>query len=740
MNNLKDFKKKIAELRKVLKPEISENIQKAISLISNENPFKLLNAFALKNFYNNLEIYSENLQSLEHTSQEQFVEYVQSIITGLDTFSYDKNLTEDNYNKIFNLTKEVFDKIFLYFQTELIELQKSKLKQKIRVESIRRYLFVRGDSIFEHHIELIKILFQDHNPFFNKHFNLNIDQILEIFIIIGLQIQENIQNNMVFFSKLKLYQTKISSILQIELKDFKLNSEEITKKYQEIIAEAEKDLEFEESFQKFSEMPFKISPNQKIPVEILELLSANMGENEDFVTFKKSPAFPTNNTIITQRPLIKHNGEYYCFTPRLLIENIRVILEKWIIDKDEHYYRKSFIKKRGKILEIYALKLFKKILPRSEIYHDLFYEIVENGETKRAQTDGLVIYDNNLFIIEAKSNLLPTSARRGSIKSIDDSISEIIDNAYHQAKRTKKFIIESENPKFEHENGDEAITLYNTDKFENIFLINVTLEFLGPLSTQLNLIRSIDFIDGKEWLWSVFINDLKIISDLIESPSFFLLYLKRRLEINKYTQFFTSDEMDYFIYFLERGLYFKDDEILQADVVIPYKLTEKLNRYYDFVAGRITKAEKPTFNTSYEIKKIIKKIESLDKDGCIHVSTFLISLSGKDHKVIIDRMNEMITKTLNDNKDHDFSLIFNDVKTGITFFICSKRNFKSNLKMEGYKNIKMYQAKAQEWIIIFIDVDNSGSYSINFKIFKQNWSFNPKMEKILKDLNLNKIE
>lgn len=204
MKNPQDFKKKISELKKLLKPEIGENIQKIISLISNENPFKLLMAFALKNFYNNLEIYSENLQSLEHTSQEHFVEYIQSIVTGLDTFSYDKNLTEENYNKIFNLTKDVFDKIILYFQTEFMELQKSKLKQKIRVESIRRYLFVRGDSIFEHHIELIKILFQDHNPFFKKHYNLNIDQILEIFIIIGLQIQENIQNNMVFFSKLKL--------------------------------------------------------------------------------------------------------------------------------------------------------------------------------------------------------------------------------------------------------------------------------------------------------------------------------------------------------------------------------------------------------------------------------------------------------------------------------------------------------------------------------------------------------
>ncbi len=522
--------------------------------------------------------------------------------------------------------------------------------------------------------------------------------------------------------------------------ELKLNSEEITKRYQEIINEAGEDLEFENTFQKFSENPFEISLNPKIPIEILDLLSANIGENKAFVTFNKTPAFPTNNTIITERTLIKHNGKYYCFIPRLLFENIRVILEKWIIKKDNHYYSKSFIKKRGKILELYALELFKNILPNSEIYHDLFYTIVENGETKRPETDGLVIYDENLFIIEAKSNLLPISARRGSIKSIEGSISDIIDNSYHQALRTKKFIIESKSPKFEYENGDEAITLSNIDKFKNIFLINVTLEFLGPLSTQLNLIRSIDYIDGKEWLWSIFINDLKIISDLIESPSFFLLYIKRRLEANNYPQFITSDEMDYFMYFLENGLYFKDDEILKRDIVIPYKLTEKLNRYYDYIAGRLEEADKPVFNASNEIKELIKKVENLDTVGCIHVSTLLLSLNGKSHKVIIDRMNEMIIATLSDGRDHEFFLYFKVLHTGIIFFICSNRSFKSNLKIEGYKNIKMYQIKARELIILFIDANSSGFYSINFKIYRQNWKFNPRMEKILKDLNMNKIE
>jgi len=80
------------------------------------------------------------------------------------------------------------------------------------------------------------------------------------------------------------------------------------------------------------------------------------------------------------------------------------------------------------------------------------------------------------------------------------------------------------------------------------------------------------------------------------------------------------------------------------------------------------------------------------------------------------------------------------INTGITFFICSKRSFRSNLRMEGYRKIKMYQNKAQEWVIIFIDIDSDGPYSMDFKIFKENWKFNPKMEKILKNLNMNKIE
>jgi len=50
------------------------------------------------------------------------------------------------------------------------------------------------------------------------------------------------------------------------------------------------------------------------------------------------------------------------------------------------------------------------------------------------------------------------------------------------------------------------------------------------------------------------------------------------------------------------------------------------------------------------------------------------------------------------------------------------------------------RSNQREWIILFIDVDSSCSYSLNFKIFKQNWKFNPKMEKILKDLNINKLE
>lgn len=61
--------------------------------------------------------------------------------------------------------------------------------------------------------------------------------------------------------------------------------------------------------------------------------------------------------------------------------------------------------------------------------------------------------------------------------------------------------------------------------------------------------------DVSPWPWCVGVTDLRVISEIIDSPSEFLLYLERRSQSHNEKALFAHDELDYFIWFLQTGLY-----------------------------------------------------------------------------------------------------------------------------------------------------------------------------------------
>ena len=78
--------------------------------------------------------------------------------------------------------------------------------------------------------------------------------------------------------------------------------------------------------------------------------------------------------------------------------------------------------------------------------------------------------------------------------------------------------MESTNAKFEYENKKTAIIfdkeLKNTIK--HIFLVTTSIENLGFISTQLENLKKLGILEGDDWPWSVYINDLRIISEINE--------------------------------------------------------------------------------------------------------------------------------------------------------------------------------------------------------------------------------
>jgi len=722
---------------------INELTKKLIYLLKNNDPMQILMKISMLEVFLKSKRYSQNQNNKNLNAIQtvgQFIEFCQSIILGINYFIIKGILKEETFKEIYDLIKEIYKQVDIYSKLEYTTSLKNKnytkkYQQEVQSELFSRLLYVRGDSIHEHSIELMQRLFQPHDNFLLKKIGLISNQILEKILEIGNQVTQNIINNSIIYGKIFELRPLISEFLNKDEFYFISKFDEI----KELLINKNQDLK--ELLNKFSKNPFLIEPKDNIQKTLLKHLNAECGDNIGFINNIKYPGWPTNKSIIYTKPILKFDNNFYCFLPSMLIDNIRVILEQLIRNYDQNYFKKNYLTKRGKVLEQLTLEYFTNILINAKSYEKLYYYMDVNGNVERYETDGIILYDNNIFILEAKSGKFPLEAQRGGFFSIRKTVKNLIEDAYKQAIRTKNYILFNETSTFEDENGSIILIIDNKEIYKNLFLINTTLELLGPLSTRLNSIKAFDVLKGKEWVWSVFINDLRIISDLIETPSEFLLYLQRRLKANDYVQLQISDEMNFLQFFLKRGLYLEgEEEIKNADFVF-MTLDNEINQYYDFLAGRAPKVDKPAFFIPKAYRYFIKQIESTQKYGFTEVTTFLLGISSIDHQKILKWIEDRRQKTLLEGKLKNFTLGYNDIKLGITFFTFIEKTTTIKQEIDEYINLKIYQTRYERWFVIMIKVESLGIKEVDFEIIVKKWKFDIFKNKKVRNLeNLGKLK
>lgn len=733
--NPKDFEEHIENI-KAKRPEVRETIdnkiRELISLIERYDPFELLSTVSLCNTFTDPEEYKESTDE----RRECYIEYAQSVILGHDNLAFGSHASKETIDYFNELIAEIFDKIIWYFASEFSN--GSNIEKDIRFNSLIRFLTVRGDSYAHHHIDLIKSVFTKHDSYLKKNYMLTTNEIIDGIQEIEIQITDNFNKYIPIVDKSNELHEIFQDFVGKE-GGFDDLEDKLIEQYNSIPKVKIKRQDLAKLHDDLNEFPLIIKPNEKAPEKLLDLLSCTIGDNKKFASFQKSPNWPTNDSLIYDRPLIKNKGKYYCFIYTTLFRNIGNIIAKWIKNNDPHYHSITFQRTRSEYLERTTLQYFQKVLPDASVFEKLFYTIEVNGQVKRVETDGIILYDNNLFIIEAKSGNLSIAARRGGIKRIKSNVSDIVDNAYSQALRTKNFIDNEINPTFEYEDGSVAIVIDDKEKYENIFLINVTLEHLGHLSSQLNSLRSLNLIDGNLWPWCVFINDLRIITELIELSSEFLLFLQRRIRANDFPQFVAFDEMDFLMFYFEEGLFFEHSDIAKYNKYIPNGYTEKLDRFYNYKEGLVTSGTKPRLKVPSHYRELVRRIEMTKKLGHTKVGTLLLSLNTETQTQILANFKKIEEHSKKDGQDHDFT-IFLEGGIGLMFYGSLNRSLDSWSKINRHCLLKMYQTKLSEWYLITIDFKNDGYYEIDFNIYSKNWEYDPNMESELQKFKSFKLE
>ncbi|MBW7954487.1 hypothetical protein H3C61_01610 [Candidatus Gracilibacteria bacterium] len=410
---------------------------------------------------------------------------------------------------------------------------------------------------------------------------------------------------------------------------------------------------------KLNNFSFIFSPNNDIEKNILEYFSLTLGDNNIF-NEGDFGGFYGNKSYIYNKPFLKFKNQYYILVPIIFLRNLKSNIEN-ILKKDNKIWQK-YAKKRGEYLEKQSIKYLSNILPGSISYNGLKYEL--NGIIY--ETDGILIYDNNLFILEAKSGILREASKNGALIGLNEDIDKIVSDAYYQAIRTREYIDGNSKALFKNKLGKEVIL--NGNEFNKIFLLNITGDYLGQISLYTNNLIERGNIDYKYDFLPIYLNILRIYSEITEFPSQFILFLERRLNLINRDNIRFSDELDMFIYFNRHGLIFpygfppNHEGQKSLYVHIDPSLSHEVDMYY-YGNNKI----KPKMNINIDHKSFIKSIESINKKGFSEISNIFLGIGWNYLKPILLKLRK---KVLKDGYIHTGSYYFNDF--GILFIIYSK--------------------------------------------------------------------
>lgn len=214
-------------------------------------------------------------------------------------------------------------------------------------------------------------------------------------------------------------------------------------------------------------------------------------------------------------------------------------------------------KHRGELLESRTEALFARVLAGAHTWNGFNYYVpADEAEaagdpgtyTKRVEGDHLIVQDDVAIIVEDKA-----VAWSGQSQRLHRDLTGIIRKAAEQATRLHDRIQQDGGVRI---HGEGWVDL---SRIREVHTVAVSLDDLSGASTATAELVKAGVLDIDRIPWTVSVHDLDLITQLVERPAEFLLYLRRRRDPEA-TVFYTApDELDLFLYFFEAGLFVEPD-------------------------------------------------------------------------------------------------------------------------------------------------------------------------------------
>lgn len=627
--------------------EMNNLVKEIKELVSNCNPIEILK-YGFDNFINSTGGVSSEVQL---TRDEIFVgrelEYIQSVLVSTKNNYSNFNSTEDSLecfkvistkiNRLYSLSSQYFNFRMAKLKSDNnIELD---LEQEQFLMEAQLAMLVKGDRYTVYEIPHISELLKPHNDEFVKLYDITADD----FIKGLLSIQKSLLSvDAAMGAQLGLDYSFISKIRELYDSYIKFQEQKFekdsTKSMEEMILEFKKENPVDFNLSQINKYDrFDLKKITNWPVELLKDLSFSLNENNFFYN-NEYAGYPLIELPVYEKPFISIEDNFYCFDYYNLFDNIYRVVQKALIKRDSSY-GDIWQSKQMEVTEEMVSKLFSKLLPGSQIYKSNYYP--RNKSLKQLiENDLLVIYDDNLIIVEVKAGAYTYRAPILDIESHIKSLKKLVEEASNQGERTLNYL----------KSGDK-VKLYNRDKsekceislgdFNEVSLMSITLDNFNELASK---IEKLKFLNINKDAIAISIDDFRVYSEYFDSPIEFLHYLKHRKVSTQSKTLHLNDELDHLGLYIEHNWYYKAFENNSNNIVVPYGYREKLDVYFSSLVNKGFELEKPRQIIPPELLKIIKFLDKSNIKEKVRLGMFLLDFSFEGRKKLNNAIETVLTR------------------------------------------------------------------------------------------------
>lgn len=434
--------------------------------------------------------------------------------------------------------------------------------------------------------------------------------------------------------------------------------------------------------------------------------------------FAQSPTFELRGShALRTHPIIRDGeGNYLCTYHGNVLFALRPRLEQALKpeagDPATTQRWERYNRVRRKYVEERAISLLSTGLKTSTAWLNPTYVI---GDGERVEIDGLVALDTVVFVVEAKGAALSAPARRALEGSLKRDIEETLERAAEQANRLTAAIEAHE--RIAVSDADGTAIPFDSSQLSRVFAVVVTLDDFSGLSTSAWALAEAELLDAPEPLpWIVSLHELEVILDLLDYAAQLPHFLLRRRRINELKVVRAADELDFFVFYLLRGLYFDDmldDADPRPDFIGIESMTDDVDAYYLARRGmRKKKAKKPSMKIDSFTTRFLRQLDEHRQPAFVEGSIALLTQSDESRREFSKSVRRATALAAQDGGFHDATLVFLGGESwGLTAISAPAARI-SDLpeRLQMHITLKKHQIGADLWVGFGILVGDSNAF------------------------------